>query len=272
MKDQFCNFNEECTDRSDELSCPQTCNFEQRTACQWTIDRSQKLGWNFGSGQTASPNTGPSVGKYTLFLLIENPLSRFRSSLQIIPQILLQVPISIWKPMMVSMVIVLDSSVHSIVNHPKLVYSHSGRFAQSYVSFFHPLFDRYHMFGDTVDSLNIYVRANGYDTSIWSLRGNQGDKWLQGKAALPTCASEFNIIAEGVRGASFTGDIALDDFRFEQCYEDPPSPTCAQAAGDPNQFLCQSKHCIPKANTCDYQLDCCDGSDEDDVLCYNYQR
>lgn len=128
------------------------------------------------------------------------------------------------------------------------------------------------MFGDTVDTLNIYVRANGFDTLLWTLKGDQGDRWLQGKASLPTCASEFHIVAEGVRGASFTGDIALDDFRFEQCYEDPPPSSCAQAASDPNQFLCQSRHCIPKANTCDYELDCCDGSDEDDILCYNYQR
>ncbi|CAF4972899.1 unnamed protein product, partial [Rotaria sp. Silwood1] len=106
----------------------------------------------------------------------------------------------------------------------------------------------------------------------WSLQGNQGDKWLQGIAQLPTCASEFNILVEGIRGTSFTGDIALDEFRFEQCYEDPPLPTCAQAIGDPNQFMCRSKHCIPQANKCDYELDCCDGSDEDDNICYDYQR
>jgi hypothetical protein len=128
------------------------------------------------------------------------------------------------------------------------------------------------MFGDTIDTLNIYVRAGGIDTLIWSLQGDQGDRWLQGKAYLPTCASQFHIVAEGIRGASHTGDIALDDFRFDQCYENPPSPTCAQATSDPNQFMCQSRHCIPKANTCDYELDCCDGSDEDEFICYNYQR
>ncbi|CAF5027780.1 unnamed protein product, partial [Rotaria sp. Silwood1] len=106
----------------------------------------------------------------------------------------------------------------------------------------------------------------------WSLQGNQGDKWLQGIAQLPTCASEFNILVEGIRGTSFTGDIALDDFRFEQCYENPPLPTCAQVIGDPNQFMCQSKHCILQENKCDYELDCCDGSDEDNNICYEYQR
>jgi len=128
------------------------------------------------------------------------------------------------------------------------------------------------MYGDTIDTLNIYIRAGGFDTLIWSLQGNQGDKWFQGIAYLPTCASEFYIIIEGVRGISFTGDIAIDDLRFEQCYEESPSPTCAQIIVDPNQFMCQSKHCIPKDNICDYDLDCCDGSDEDDQICYTYQR
>jgi hypothetical protein len=128
------------------------------------------------------------------------------------------------------------------------------------------------MFGTTIDTLNIYVRTGSGDTLIWSLQGAQGNNWLKGIAYLPTCASQFNIIAEGIRGLSVTGDIALDDFGFEDCYEELPKPTCAQAVGDPNQFMCQSQHCIPKQNTCDYELDCCDASDEDDILCYNYQR
>jgi hypothetical protein len=128
------------------------------------------------------------------------------------------------------------------------------------------------MFGDTIDTLNIHVRAGGYDTLIWSLQGDQGDQWLQGRAYLPTCASAFNIIVEGTRGTSNTGDIALDDFAFDQCYESPPLPACQQASEDPNQFMCQSKHCIPKNNICDYELDCCDGSDEYDQNCYSYQQ
>ena len=61
-KDQFCNFNIECTDQTDELSCPQTCTFEQKSLCLWTHDNKQKLKWSFGSGNTASADTGPSTG------------------------------------------------------------------------------------------------------------------------------------------------------------------------------------------------------------------
>jgi hypothetical protein len=128
------------------------------------------------------------------------------------------------------------------------------------------------MYGKTINTLNLYVRAGGSDTLVWSLQGNQGNEWMQGTAYLPTCASEFNIVVEGIRGTSYTGDIALDDFRFEQCYEAPAPSTCGSASSDPNQFVCRSKHCISKDRTCDFELDCCDGSDEEDNLCYEYQR
>jgi hypothetical protein len=62
-KDQFCNFNIECNDQTDEFSCPQVCTFEQQTLCLWTHDRKQKLLWDFGNGKTASSGTGPSTGK-----------------------------------------------------------------------------------------------------------------------------------------------------------------------------------------------------------------
>lgn len=133
---------------------------------------------------------------------------------------------------------------------------------------------RYHMYSATINTLTIYIRSANIDTAIWTLRGNQGDQWLQGIAYLPTCASEFNIIVEGVRGTSFTGDIALDDFRFDSCYDTPPlaNATCAATGTNPTQFLCRSRHCIPRENICDYEPDCCDGTDEDEYICYSYKR
>ncbi|CAF0718676.1 unnamed protein product [Adineta steineri] len=234
-KDQFCNFNIECTDQTDELSCPSTCTFEQKSLCNWKNDNKQKLNWDFGSGHTSSTNTGPST----------------------------------------------DHTTHS-VNGTYIYLETSTGFTGDKARLISPIYRKssktcmftfwYHMYGDTIDTLNIHVLAGGIDTLIWSLKGDQGNEWLQGIAYLPTCASEFNIIVEGIRGSSFTGDIALDDFRFDKCYENVPPPTCAQAVSDPTQFMCQSKHCIPKTSTCDYELDCCDGSDEDELLCYTYQR
>ena len=86
--------------------------------------------------------------------------------------------ISIWKQVQVLMVIVLVSSVHSTVNHQKCVHLHSGKFSIFFhlIFFIFVFFLRYHMFGSTIDTLNIYVRAGGIDTLIWSLKGNQGDE------------------------------------------------------------------------------------------------
>ncbi|CAF4696260.1 unnamed protein product, partial [Rotaria magnacalcarata] len=51
----------ECTDQTDELSCPSTCTFEQKSLCSWKNDRKQTLSWDFGSGRTSSIDTGPST-------------------------------------------------------------------------------------------------------------------------------------------------------------------------------------------------------------------
>ena len=62
--DQFCNFKPECTDQTDESSCPSTCSFEQQDLCQWRNDQRQKLTWELGTGRTTPTGTGPSTGKY----------------------------------------------------------------------------------------------------------------------------------------------------------------------------------------------------------------
>ena len=62
-KDQFCNFNTECQDLTDEQSCPAACNFDQKDYCQWVNDPKQKLKWDLGNGTTASANTGPTTGQ-----------------------------------------------------------------------------------------------------------------------------------------------------------------------------------------------------------------
>jgi hypothetical protein len=63
-KDQFCNFNIECTDQTDEMSCPSTCTFEQNTFCLWNHDPKSQLKWFLGSGNP-SPIVGPSIDHTT---------------------------------------------------------------------------------------------------------------------------------------------------------------------------------------------------------------
>ena len=85
-KEQFCNFNDECRDRTDELSCPPTCTFENRDLCKWTHDTKEKLKWDFGTGSTSSINTGPSFGKSLFIELLNLFRSQFSRSYNIVDQ------------------------------------------------------------------------------------------------------------------------------------------------------------------------------------------
>ncbi len=54
------------------------------------------------------------------------------------------------------------------------------------------------------------------------------------------------------------GGFAIDDLRFDDCgYSLPETDQC------PSDYRqCESGHCFAKSTECDYQLDCCDGTDE----------
>ena len=50
---QVCNFIIDCIDGSDELDCPERCDFE-RSSCGWKEVFQDKLDWHWTSGETAS--------------------------------------------------------------------------------------------------------------------------------------------------------------------------------------------------------------------------
>uniref|UniRef100_A0A3Q4I9Z6 MAM domain containing glycosylphosphatidylinositol anchor 2a n=1 Tax=Neolamprologus brichardi TaxID=32507 RepID=A0A3Q4I9Z6_NEOBR len=86
----------------------------------------------------------------------------------------------------------------------------------------------YHMYGKHIgETLNVFLRQKGQavtDTLVWSLTGNQGDRWRQAKVKIhPTTA--FQMVIEGVRGSGIEGDIAIDDVAIEEgeCKDPPPN-------------------------------------------------
>uniref|UniRef100_A0A8D3C1A8 MAM domain containing glycosylphosphatidylinositol anchor 2a n=1 Tax=Scophthalmus maximus TaxID=52904 RepID=A0A8D3C1A8_SCOMX len=85
----------------------------------------------------------------------------------------------------------------------------------------------YHMYGKHTGALNVFLRQKGpspSDTSVWTLTGNQGDRWRQAKVDIhPTTA--FQMVLEGVRGSGIEGDIAIDDVTIEEgdCKDPPPN-------------------------------------------------
>uniref|UniRef100_A0A8C1YP52 MAM domain containing glycosylphosphatidylinositol anchor 2 n=1 Tax=Cyprinus carpio TaxID=7962 RepID=A0A8C1YP52_CYPCA len=92
----------------------------------------------------------------------------------------------------------------------------------------------YHMYGKHIGkSSDSLQRCKGQSTSdagpVWSLSGNQGDRWRQAKISIHPTAS-FQVMFEGIRGPGIEGDIAIDDVTLEEgeC-PDPPSNRMYQA-------------------------------------------
>lgn len=71
----------------------------------------------------------------------------------------------------------------------------------------------YNMYGATIGTLDVDVSSDCTSwTNVWSLSGNQGTSWQQANIDLGAFAGDvITIRFVGVRGSSYTGDIAIDD-------------------------------------------------------------
>ena len=69
------------------------------------------------------------------------------------------------------------------------------------------------MYGEDVDSLNVYTIYGTSRTLVWSHTGTLNRKWYQG-SVLVFPRSHSRIIIEGTRGKSYKGDIAVDDIKI----------------------------------------------------------
>ena len=79
----------------------------------------------------------------------------------------------------------------------------------------------YHMLGAGIGQLNVYSNDldNSLITNLLSISGNQGDEWHFEQVDI-TNIQTFQILLEGVIGANYTSDVAVDDvilLRGSQC-------------------------------------------------------
>jgi len=81
---------------------------------------------------------------------------------------------------------------------------------------------KYHMYGRTTGSLK--VKVNGQ--VMFDESGNKGNTWLDGQVDLPGGGGTDVITFVGIRGSSYTGDIAIDALEFVSLGPTPP-PTPA---------------------------------------------
>ena len=69
-------------------------------------------------------------------------------------------------------------------------------------------------------SLNVYLKYSTTTYTLFNQTGQHGDVWLAAKLDIHTQAP-YSLVFEGVKGANYTSDIAIDDISL--------SPgTCAQ--------------------------------------------
>ncbi|CAC5389526.1 unnamed protein product [Mytilus coruscus] len=68
----------------------------------------------------------------------------------------------------------------------------------------------YHMYGDGIGTLNVYLDTKEVSKIDWSKSGNWKKKWLLASFDVST-SEPYNIIFEGIRGSTTKSDIALDD-------------------------------------------------------------
>ncbi|XP_071956926.1 MAM and LDL-receptor class A domain-containing protein 2-like [Antedon mediterranea] len=98
----------------------------------------------------------------------------------------------------------------------------------------------YHMYGQHVDTLNVYIQAGpSLPSPTWSKTGAQGDIWLEGQVTIST-SSSYLIVIEGIRGSNFYGDIAIDDLLLLDGTCPPIVATLAPTA-------------LPFSVTCDFE-------------------
>ncbi|XP_067654503.1 MAM and LDL-receptor class A domain-containing protein 1-like [Haliotis asinina] len=202
-------------------SSPGDCTFESGL-CTWkNTANGDQFDWTVDSGGTSSTSTGPSTD-HTLgtrqgkYLYIETSAPRLTGD-------------KAW----------LVSESFSPVTS-------SGRC----ISFW------YSMYGATVDSLNVYIRVPGRtDYMIWHQSGNQGNGWLNGQAPITEKIKSYSIVFEGVRGRSYSGDIAIDDITFttSNCGILPLSAT----AGPQTTAQVTTQVVGKGAFACDFQNDFC---------------
>ncbi|XP_066300039.1 MAM and LDL-receptor class A domain-containing protein 2-like [Branchiostoma lanceolatum] len=218
---KFCDFNYDCPDASDELTCPSVCNFEIQddNMCYWTNQASDDFDWHVHSGRNTAAGTGPTVDH-----TYNTPAGKY---------------------------VCIEAASHYSMKAELLspTFGHSGTTCK--LNFW------YHMYGANIDGLTMFLKIGEQRRLLWSASGDHGDVWNNAVVNIPPCTANFQVLFEGSIGTETVGNIALDDLRFQDCGYPNPSDSCSS-----DQFQCSSGHCISKLATCDYTLDCCDGSDE----------
>ncbi|XP_033751988.1 MAM and LDL-receptor class A domain-containing protein 1-like [Pecten maximus] len=115
----------------------------------------------------------------------------------------------------------------------------------------------YNMFGSRLGTLQVWKQPQGGNaTKIWELSGNQGNLWKNAVVPIGSMTTAYQVLVVGIRGNSYMGDIAVDDFTFNSssCILSPPGamPVSTTPAATTLQTLR-----TPTAYVCDFETNLC---------------
>ncbi|WAR02785.1 MLRP2-like protein [Mya arenaria] len=234
----FCNFRNDCGDGddSDEASCPMLTTFDNGTRSNWINDQANDFLWQVASNGNPNATTGPTGDHTTMsghFLYTKGNVTGL-------------------------------SKMMSRLVSP--IYNQAGKTCS--FNFW------YNVHGQEFVNINVYIKRGSTESNLLTIGGSSfygtQDTWQMAQVNLPICASSFQIIIETTSYGAFgvpPGFVAIDDLQFKNCEYPVPPASCMLG-----QFTCNSGHCISQTQKCDFQTDCCDGSDELQSTCSGYNR
>lgn len=227
--DRRCDFYADCKDQSDESSCGTICDFEkvETDPCNWKSS-TKDLAWNQTfANESANPNhdhTRNVVGDGHYMKL--NYIARW-----------------------------VYSGVANFTSPALIRSSASCRF------YFWYYFDVVHV----GEILKVFYSSGhqGKRTTLFNLDADRGKSWQEAEVVVGRIRNRFQVGIEG-NLKSATAVMAVDDFKFENCYL-PRKLDKPEKCTD-SEFQCvKTGRCISKDLLCDFVDDCGDYSDEDNI-------
>ncbi|XP_077978881.1 MAM and LDL-receptor class A domain-containing protein 1-like [Glandiceps talaboti] len=232
---QYCNFARDCTDNSDEVDCPTTCNF-QSNECGWSEGTpNDKFNWHRARGYDtrATPDIAPRY-------------DHTRKSLYYYYSYI--------------------AMVGAYVYPYETAEYYSPAFAvaapKCRLDFW------WYQYGIYPYYFEVWIKADDVETRVFSFYGTKGDQWNNMIVGIGKRTSPWQVAFKKRRYSSYNAATAVDDITFLDCSPPQPVGFCDTSS----KFWCTTtRACIDKTAVCDMQDDCDDNSDEQHCGCYVIQ-